>query len=95
MSPVASVILTFPPPLLTSLPLFSALCVFLGYSAHHKGYHCLDLQSNRIIVSHHVIFDEASFPFAEQQTTPTPADFEFNDYTNPVPAPIGLSSGRA
>jgi len=46
----------------------SAMCVFLGYSAHHKGYRCLDLSSNRIIISRHIVFDESSFPFAEQHT---------------------------
>ena len=44
----------------------SALCVFLGYSAHHKGYRCLDLSSNRVIISRHVIFDETTFSFAER-----------------------------
>jgi hypothetical protein len=41
----------------------SAHCVFLGYSPHHKSYLCLDHQSNRIIISRHVVFDETSFPF--------------------------------
>jgi hypothetical protein len=36
----------------------SSLCVFLGYSSEHKGYRCLELQSNRILISHHVVFDE-------------------------------------
>jgi hypothetical protein len=40
----------------------SSLCVFLGYSSEHKGYRCLELQSNRILISHHVIFDEFFFP---------------------------------
>jgi hypothetical protein len=46
------------------LPLQSTHCVFLGYSADHKGYQCLDLSTNNIIVSRHNVFDEAAFPFA-------------------------------
>ena len=44
--------------------------VFLGYSSEHKGYRCLDLHSNRIIVSRHVIFDETVFPFADMSSSP-------------------------
>ena len=68
----------------------SVMSVFLGYSAHHKGYRCLDLQSNQVIISRHVVFDETSFPFSRQSVSPGSADFEFLvDDTNPVPAPIG------
>ena len=42
------------------------MCIFLGYSAQHKGYRYLDLTSNRVITSRHVIFDEDAFPFAER-----------------------------
>jgi hypothetical protein len=44
--------------------------VFLGYSTDHKGYWCLDLHTNRIIISRYVIFDETVFPFADMSTSP-------------------------
>lgn len=70
----------------------SALCVHLGFSDHHKGYRCLDLQSNRIIVSRHVIFDEYTFPFNAQPSAPSPEDYAFlDDFTNPVPLPVGIA----
>jgi len=40
----------------------SKLCVFLGYSLHHKGYRCLHIPSGKIYISRHVIFDETIFP---------------------------------
>jgi len=63
---------------------------FLGYSAHHKGYRRLDLSSNRVIISRHVIFDETAFPFAEHHGPSTPVDLEFlaDDTTDVVPTPI-------
>nr|GEZ60743.1 ribonuclease H-like domain-containing protein [Tanacetum cinerariifolium] len=38
-------------------------CIFLGYPANHRGYQCLDLASNKIIISRHVRFDEDVFLF--------------------------------
>jgi hypothetical protein len=38
-------------------------CVFIGYSTIHKGYKCLDLTTNRVYISCHVVFDETIFPF--------------------------------
>lgn len=32
------------------------LCCFLGYGIEHKGYHCWDPISNKLRISHHVIF---------------------------------------
>lgn len=57
----------------------SSVCVFLGYPDHHKGYRCLDLSTNRIIISRHVTFDKNSFPFAERVAPPIPSDFNFLD----------------
>jgi hypothetical protein len=38
--------------------------IFLGYSVDHKGYQCLDLITNNIVVSQHVVFYEADFSFS-------------------------------
>jgi len=64
----------------------SVLCVFLGYSAHHKGYRCLDLDSNRVLISRHVVFNETVFPFTECSTGSASLDF-LDDCTNTEPAP--------
>ena len=71
--------------------------MFLGY--HHKGYRCLDLATNRIILSRHVNFDESSFPFAEIPA-PLPSsnlDFlsEFDYVYSPFPSPFVAGSGVA
>jgi hypothetical protein len=54
----------------------STLCVSLGYSPNHKGYLCFDRQSNRTIISRHVVFYETSFPFSEDSNPPTAVAFD-------------------
>ncbi|GKV44212.1 hypothetical protein SLEP1_g51411 [Rubroshorea leprosula] len=48
----------------------STLCIFLGYPPHHKGYKCLDLRTNKVIVSRHVVFNEAIFPYTAYCSQP-------------------------
>jgi hypothetical protein len=52
----------------------STRCVFLGYSADHKGYCCIDLLTNSLIVLRHVVFDEDSFPLV---ASPSLIDLDF------------------
>jgi hypothetical protein len=69
--------------------------VFLGYSPDHKGYHCLDLSSRRILISRHVVFDESAFPYSST-TTPPSSDPDLDLFlTDEVvkPPPLPLSAG--
>ncbi|KAG7600292.1 GAG-pre-integrase domain [Arabidopsis suecica] len=45
----------------------SVPCAFLGYPTDHRGFRCLDMSTKKIILSRHVTFDEASFPFSTSQ----------------------------
>ena len=38
-------------------------CLFLGYSSTSKGYLCLDVQSQHLYTSRHVLFNKTKFPF--------------------------------
>lgn len=44
-------------------------CVFLGYSTKHKGYLCLHLETKRLYIARHVIFDESKYPFHSLTTS--------------------------
>jgi hypothetical protein len=44
------------------LTFHSKQCLFLSYSNCKKGYRCLDLTTNRVYISRHMVFDEHSFP---------------------------------
>jgi hypothetical protein len=74
------------PQLPISSPPRSCRCVFLGYSSEHKGYQCLNLNTNRLLISQHIIFDEASFPFASSGTPPGDLDSLFS--SSPTVCPI-------
>ena len=45
--------------------------IFLGHAANHFGYRCLDLDTNKIIISRHVTFDEMVFLFQSHPSKPT------------------------
>jgi hypothetical protein len=78
----------------------SSLCVFLSYSSEYKGYQCLELQSNRILISRHVVFDELFFPFSDMSTTPMDSsamDFliDEDDLTTPHPGARLVCAGTS
>jgi hypothetical protein len=50
----------------------SKQCLFLGYSSNQKGCKCLDISTNGIYISRHVIFYEMLFP-AKDWAAPSPA----------------------
>jgi histone deacetylase 1/2 len=45
--------------------------VFLGYPSNHRGYKCLNITTNKIIICRHVLFDESTFPNAKLHTPPS------------------------
>lgn len=53
----------------------SAPCIFLGYPSSRKGYQCLGISTQRVIVSCHVVFDESIFPFAATLSPTSSLDF--------------------
>jgi hypothetical protein len=59
--------------------------VFLGYSDHHKGYHCLDLSTNRLVISQPVVSDDAVFPFTASPHPTDDLDFLLSEETHMVP----------
>ncbi|GJU55465.1 ribonuclease H-like domain-containing protein [Tanacetum coccineum] len=47
--------------------------IFLGYPTNHRGYRCLDLNTDKIILSRHVTFDETVFPYGSMTLNNSPS----------------------
>lgn len=65
----------------------SSAYVYLGPTSDHHWYHCLDLITQRVIIAHHVMFDEYHFPFIYFHLT---MDVSVYDpfLSNDVPSPL-------
>ncbi|KAI0507213.1 hypothetical protein KFK09_013335 [Dendrobium nobile] len=58
----------------------SMQCVFMGYSDMFKGYKCLDISTNKIIISRHLRFNEQFFSFHEQKAVSTPSSTNLSPF---------------
>jgi hypothetical protein len=86
------------------LEFHSKKCVFLGYSALHKGYKCLHIPSNRIYIYRDVVFDENMFPFSNMPLSPSappknsthvsPSQFDDAAYSHVLLPNHGAGTGR-
>ncbi|KAI3722068.1 hypothetical protein L2E82_33093 [Cichorium intybus] len=69
----------------------STACAYLGPAPDHKGYKCLDLLSQRVIISRHVVFDEEHFPYAHFHTAPSETELhpfiQHDDDSPPILTP--------
>ncbi|KAJ9545073.1 hypothetical protein OSB04_024780 [Centaurea solstitialis] len=64
----------------------SSACVDLGPSTDHRGYRCLDLITQKVIISRHVTFDETHFPFPDFQPHPSSEDYDMFDIDESLPS---------
>nr|GEX25358.1 ribonuclease H-like domain-containing protein [Tanacetum cinerariifolium] len=62
--------------------------IYLGQASNHRGYRCLDLKTNNIIISRHVTFDETVFPYGSIQPALPPAYTFLDDILDIIPPTI-------
>lgn len=60
-------------------------CVFLGYPTNHKGYHCLRLHKQKIIIYRHVVFHETVFPYGCMTPNSSPSYSFLEHVSLPIP----------
>ncbi|GKE07650.1 ribonuclease H-like domain-containing protein, partial [Tanacetum coccineum] len=62
--------------------------IYLGQASNHRGYRCLDLKTNKIIISRHVTFDETVFPYGSTQPALPPTYTFLDDIPDIIPPAI-------
>jgi hypothetical protein len=72
---------------------WSTGCIFLGYFVDHKGYQCLDLTTNNIVISRYVVFYETDFPISASPRLTNNLDIFLQDDSTgaaTMPAPLSV-----
>ncbi|GJV99480.1 ribonuclease H-like domain-containing protein [Tanacetum coccineum] len=67
--------------------------IYLGQASNHRGYRCLDLKTNKIIISRHVTFDETVFPYGSTQPALPPTYTFLDDIPDIIPPAISTNPG--
>ncbi|GJW89772.1 ribonuclease H-like domain-containing protein [Tanacetum coccineum] len=62
--------------------------IYVGQASNHRGYCCLDLKTNKIIISRHVTFDETFFPYGSTQLALLPTYTFLDDIPDIIPPAI-------
>ncbi|GJR21033.1 ribonuclease H-like domain-containing protein [Tanacetum coccineum] len=62
--------------------------IYLGQASNHHGYRCLDLKTNKIIISRHVTFDETVFPYSSTKPALPPTYTFLDDIPDIIPPAI-------
>ncbi|GJX60408.1 ribonuclease H-like domain-containing protein [Tanacetum coccineum] len=62
--------------------------ILLGHASNHLGYRCLDLKTNKIIISRHDTFDETVFPYGSIQPNPASRYTFLDDSPDIIPQTI-------
>ncbi|GKB15753.1 ribonuclease H-like domain-containing protein [Tanacetum coccineum] len=62
-------------------------CIFLGHASNHRGYRCLELSTNKLIIFRHVTFDKTIFPYGTTPITFAPTYNFLDDSYDPLPQP--------
>ncbi|CAI9298694.1 unnamed protein product [Lactuca saligna] len=70
----------------------SSACVYLGSSPDHKGYRCLDLITQHIIIYRHVVFYEDHFPYTNFQPSPSTSYYELLVPNDDIPLILSPSN---
>ncbi|GJV51316.1 ribonuclease H-like domain-containing protein [Tanacetum coccineum] len=62
--------------------------IYLGQASNHRGYRCLDLKTNKIIIFRHVTFDETVFLYGSTQPALPPTYTFLDDIPDIIPPAI-------